>query len=43
VKIVIAIIVLLLLCAGGLAFYGAGAPPERQTVEQVIPNARFAD
>jgi hypothetical protein len=40
-RIAIAIVVLLILGAGGLAIYAGSIPPPHHTYEQVIPSNRF--
>jgi hypothetical protein len=40
-KLLIGFVVLLILVAGGLAWYGSVAGPRTHTVEQVIPDAKL--
>lgn len=42
-KLAAAVVVILILAAGGLAFYGAQLSPEQKTIEQVLPDERFAN
>ncbi len=40
-KLLIGFVVLLVLVAGGLAWYGSAAGPKTHTVEQVIPDSKL--
>ena len=40
-KLLIGFVVLCAVGAGGLAFYGAGAGPEKHPIEQVLPESQF--
>jgi hypothetical protein len=42
-KLVAALVVILILAGIGLAVYGGQITPERQRIEQVVPNDRFPD
>ena len=42
-KLVLALVVILILAAIGLAVYGGQITPERQRIEQVVPDDRFPD
>jgi hypothetical protein len=43
VKIGIALLALVILAAGGLAFYGSQLSPQQSVHEQAVPNDRFKD
>ncbi len=40
-KLLIAFVLVLVVGAGGLSFYGASVGPARHAIEQVIPDTRF--
>jgi hypothetical protein len=40
-KLLIAFVLVLVLVAGGLAWYGSSAGPKTHTVEQVIPDSKL--
>ena len=40
-KLLIAFVLVLVLVAGGLAWYGSSAGPQTHTVEQVIPDSKL--
>jgi hypothetical protein len=42
-KLVLALVVILILAGIGLAVYGGQLTPERQRLEQVLPDERFPD
>ena len=42
-KLVLALVVILILAGIGLAVYGGRITPERQRIEQVVPNERFPE
>jgi len=42
-KLVLVLVVILILAGIGLAFYGGQITPERQRIEQVVPDERFPD
>ena len=42
-KVLVGIVVVLLVGAIGLAIYGSQVEPPQQTIEQVLPNDRFAN
>ena len=42
-KLVLVLVASLILAGMGLAVYGGQLVPERQRIEQVVPNERFPD
>ncbi len=40
-RLFVAAIIMLVLVAGGLAYYGSTLTPQRHKVEKVLPDARF--
>ena len=40
-RLFVAAIIMLVLAAGGLAYYGSTLTPQRHKVEKVLPDARF--
>jgi hypothetical protein len=42
-KLLVGVVVVVLVGAIGLAIYGSQVKPSQQTIEQVVPNDRFAN